>query len=233
MTDLTDLIQQVRWTTNMENSQFITDAEFIYYINGSMRELDDMLIAKNEDYRLTKTAPITISNNQAIPLPADFDELRGVDFYFPAAPQPWVTLKQFSLPERNRFNFPLLQTMYGMPLLHYMLQDGYVDIAPEASCQGTYRLLYTPALPVLVDGYDTIPYYLDNRTWSDYIVCDVAIKALNKQQEDPTAFMAAKEAMKKRVESLAGKRDAGAPKVGRNTRHRANDYYYGLPFFWR
>jgi hypothetical protein len=189
------------------------------------------LVAKNEDYALTTTGNITIANNQQIPLPADFDALRGVDFYFAQAPQPWITLKQFSMPERNRFNYPLLQTMFGRPLLHYMLQDGYVAIAPAASCQGTYRLLYTPAIPLLVNLTDTIPYYLDNRTWSDYIVIDCCIKAINMQQEDPSAFMAEKNAMKARVENLAGKRDAGAPKHGRNTRGSRNNT--GMFGYWK
>jgi hypothetical protein len=241
MTALSDIIQQVRWRVDMpEQNQYITDPEFISYINSSYRELYDILTISNVDFALTiqgetaGTTTNTISNFQKIQLPADFAELRAVHFYFPSAPQPWVTLKKASIAEWNRFNFPLMQTMYGMPLLHYIGPiDGYVAIAPEASCQGTYRLLYTPALPVLVNTTDTIPSYIDNRTWQEYVVVDVCAKALTKQQDDPTAFLVQKEALKKRIEASAPQRDSGSPKVGRNTRHRGNDYYFGLPFFWR
>ena len=220
----------------MSNSQFVTDAEITYYINGSYRELDDILIAKNQDYRLViqgftpGTSTTTISNNEMIPLPADFDELRGVDFYYSNQQQPWVTLKQFSMPERNRFNFPLMQTMFGAPLLKYMLQDAYVAIAPLQCCAGQYRLLYTPELPQLVNTTDSIPYYMDNRTWCDYVVFDCCIKIMNKQQEDPSAYMAQKAAMKTRVESLAGKRDYCAPQCGRNTRGGNMYGQFGFPF---
>ena len=236
MTTLQDIIDAVRLLADMRTSQYVSDSDITIMINGSYRELDDILIAKNQDYRLViqgftpGTSVNVISNNTMIALPADFDELRGVDYYWTNAQQPWVTLQSFSMPERNRFNFPLMQTMAGLPLLRYMLQDGYVAIAPLEKCAGTYRLLYTPELPILVNTTDTIPYYFDNRSWSDYVVFDCCIKIMNMQQEDPSAYMAQKAAIKTRIESLAGKRDSGAPQRGRNTRGGNAYGQFGFPF---
>jgi len=231
MTQLSDLQTQIRYLTNTENSQFITNTELTYYINASAGELDDILLTKNEDYRLTHTQ-LVIATGSTFPLPSDFYQLRGVDFYTNSAPTPWLTLKQFSMPERNKYTQPFFATIPGTITPYYMLQDGYVAIIPPVAALGTYQLWYTPILPALVNQTDTIPSYLNNNAWCEYIVVDCCIKVLNKQNLDPSAFMAQKAGLKVRVEGLAGKRDAGAPKCGRQTRFSGSSRYGGY-MGWR
>lgn len=221
------LVDDVRLLTNTENSQFVTDNELLYYLNASLGDLDDMMVAKQEDYRLTNVQ-ITITTGNTFPLPADFYQLRGVDYYnFENQPNPWLTMKSFSLQERNRYANPLLRTMYGVLGLYYMLQDGYVAVIPPDTAAGTYRLWYTPMLSTYALT-DTIPSYFSNQAWTEYAVTDSAIKVLNKQNLDPSGFIDQKERLKVRIQAMAGHRDAGAPKHRINTR----DTYEGPLLEW-
>lgn len=49
--------------------------------------------------------------------------------------------------------------------------------------------------------------------WEEYIICDVAIKCLAKEESDASVFMAQKLALEKRIEAAAENRDAGSPQT--------------------
>jgi len=229
MTSLLDLITQCRQVTNTESNQFITNSELTYYLNSSLAELDDLLVVKQADYRLVQTiCNITVGNTFA--LPADFYQLRGVDYYaYGVASNPWQTLNQFMLKERNRYANPMVRTLYGVTSIYYMLQDGYVAIVPVDAAVGQYRLWYTPIYQPLVNLTDTIPSYFDNQAWREFAVMDTAIKILNKQNLDPSAFMQRKEELKTRILAMAGHRDAGDPKcVVNNNNYFDDGFSFGM-----
>lgn len=229
MTTLQDLITQVRYLTNTENSQFVTNNELTYYINASAGELDDILVDKQQDYRLTVFYPSVAPTTNLIPLPDDFYELRQVDFYYaPSQSLPWTTIQKFMLKEQTMYSNSLARNVYGVPNLRYMLQDGYIAIVPETLAGGQYRVWYTPQYVQLVNLTDTIPSYFENQAWREYIIVDASIKVLNKQNLDPSAFFAQKEALRKRIEAMAGKRDAGSPMHVVNTRGAGAEYGNGI-----
>lgn len=210
MTTAQDIINQIRLVTNTENSQFVTDNELLYYVNASAGELDDLLVAKQQDYRLT-TAIITIANTNLIPLPADFYQLRQVDFYYaPSQALPWATLEKFMLKEQTMYSNSLTRNMYGIPNLKYMLQDGYIAIVPETVASGQYRVWYTPVMNTMALT-DNIPSFFDNNAWREYMVMDCSIKVYNKQQKDPMIFNDRLNKLKTRIQSMAGSRDSGSP----------------------
>ena len=80
-----------------------------------------------------------------------------------------------------------------------------------------------PSCPLLV--YDTDTFDGVNG-WEEYIVVDVAIKALTKEESPTQELEAAKMALLKRIESSAPNRDAGMS--GRVTDVHAIDPYFGL-----
>lgn len=47
--------------------------------------------------------------------------------------------------------------------------------------------------------------------WLEYVIVDAAIKALVKEESDPSALMAQEQALLKRLEAMASNRDAGEP----------------------
>jgi hypothetical protein len=218
MTLASDLVTQIRFLTNMEKSQFVTDNQLLYYINASAGELDDILVSKQEEYRLTQTQ-LQITSGNLIPLPSDFYQLRQVDFYYsPSATQPWTTIQKYMLKEQTLYSSSLARSIYGVPNVRYMLQDGYIAIVPETNALGLYRVWYTPVFQQLALT-DTIPSYFDNQAWREYIVVDCCIKVYNGQNLDPSIFMAQKAALKIRIEAMSGKRDSGSPKHIVNTRN--------------
>lgn len=217
-----DLVTQIRYLSNMENNQFVTDIQLLYYINASAGELDDILVAKQEEYRLIKTQ-LQITSGNLIPLPSDFYQLRQVDFYYsPSAIQPWTTIQKYMLKEQTLYSSSLNRSIYGVPNIRYMLQDGYIAIVPETNALGQYRIWYTPVFKQM-SLTDTIPSYFENQAWREYIVVDCCIKVYNGQNMDPSIFMAQKAALKTRIEAMSGHRDSGSPKHIVNTRNN-NDY---------
>jgi hypothetical protein len=47
--------------------------------------------------------------------------------------------------------------------------------------------------------------------WEEYVITDCCIKALAKEESDPSIFMAQKAALLLRIEAAAENRDAGSP----------------------
>ncbi len=120
-----------------------------------------------------------------------FFKLRGVDVQV-SSPGQWISLKPFEFADRNRiavFNNPI--PMAGQVV----------------------RVWYTP-LPTLPAGEsDTIEGY---NGWEEYVIADACIKALRKEEVDISAWMAAKQAFKDRLEGEVQNRNSGAP-------HRISD----------
>jgi hypothetical protein len=229
-----DLIDQVRQLTNTENNQFFTDSEIATYLQNSIGELDDLLCVKQEDYRLTNTT-FTITSGNTFSLPSDFYQLRGVDYYTSSnVPNPWQTLRPFDLQQRNQYSSALLRTIYGSLNIYYMLQGPNVAIIPQDGANGTYQLWYVPVVPDYtsnLDGY--IDTYFCNQAWTEYATQDTAVKMLNKQNLDPSAYIDRVEKLKQRILSMAGHRDSAFPKRRINTRY--NDFYiddYASSPFW-
>lgn len=231
MTSMNDLITQVRYLTNTESNQFITNPELQYYLNASLGELDDILVSKQEDYRMTDVIiPILPGMNpdgtplNKFPLPADFYQLRGVDYYSNGVlSNPWQTLDRYMFKERNKFANPLIRTPFGTLYLSYKLQDGYVSIMPEYAAAGNYRLFYIPTFTEL-NFTDPIPSYFENQAWREYAVVDASIKVLNKQNLDPTGLWKQKADLKSRIQAMSGHRDSGDPKCVINNSSAYDDY---------
>lgn len=220
-TTLTNLIDSLRFQTNMEESQFVTDSELTGYLNSSLAELDDILVDEYDDYKITPVT-LTISSNvdgyNYFYIPSDFLKGRLVEKQINGQ---WKELRRFNLQAKNRFHFPL-GAVFGDRFvnLQYRLLGDKVYIEDFSQAAGTYQLWYVPKFTPLTDGYSTLPAYMDAQSWCEYAVADSAIKVLDKQNLDPAVFMARKEALKQRIIKAASSRDAGPPKVTVDSRSR-------------
>jgi len=195
---------------DMVNSTFITDATWNQYLQQSAYELYDILIQKYGDTYFVRTPPYTFTTdgiNELFALPSDFYKLIGLDLALPGVPARWVTIRPFQMAERNR-NWGLLPIpAYGWTTLRYRLHGDSLWFTPVPQSGLSFRMWYIPRSAEMASDTST----LDGVSgWTEYVIVDAAIKALVKEESDPSALMAAKAGLLERIEAAAENRDAGA-----------------------
>lgn len=210
VTTLTTVTTQSQQRADMVNSGFISASEWTSMINASYQELYGLILQTyGPSHYYFNTSIITTDGvNETFSLPSDFFKLVGVDLqYVSGQPQSYVTLRPFTMAERNRWSFPTYLTVFGWTNLHYALQGSNLWLKPLPQSGQSIKLYYYPRLTLLVSGSDT----LDGvNGWEEYIVTDVAIKALQKEESDVSVLMAQKAAIIQRLEAEAENRDAGS-----------------------
>jgi hypothetical protein len=95
-------------------------------------------------------------------------------------------------------------------------------IIPINAGQGM-RLWYVPIDPTLLLDTDMVPYSYSG--WYEYIICDVASKALEKQEfyDQANALNVRKQALEMRIETTAANRDVGQANTATNSRATTGD----------
>lgn len=194
---------------NKENSPFYTDQEMNSMISQSYKELWDILAQKfGDDYFVATPYTYTTGQNvQLYPLPVDFKALLGVEVSLnPTDPNSWITLKRFEFIQRNLWNFPNVYTFYGITNLRYRINGNNLMLVPITQAGQTLRIWYVPRPNQLINDTDKVDGVAG---WEEYIVADVAIKALAKEESDVQVFALQKAALLARIESAAENRDIG------------------------
>jgi hypothetical protein len=240
---------QVRLLAQQEadrvGSNFVTVPEWNVYINQSYFELYDLLVTVYEDYFMAPVFTMTTNGtSQFYPLPdgltvmdaqtsliaKPFYKLLGVDLGLDNAQNAWVTLKKFDFIARNRFVYPnISSTFLGVFNLQYRIMGNQIEFIPTPSSAQTIRIWYVPRLTQLLADTDI----MDGVSgWTEYVVVDAAIKALNKEESDTTALQMRKAALLDRIQSTAMNRDQGAPDTISDTRTWSERWGgYGGPGF--
>tara|TARA_R110002126_G_scaffold172712_6_gene321517 strand:- start:2861 stop:3547 length:687 start_codon:yes stop_codon:yes gene_type:complete len=216
-TTLAQLRTRARERSDQENSTFVSPTELLSYINASYQELYDILVGKYEDYYTTKTTSVIASGDSTITLPTDFYKLRGIDFKLDT--NTWVAVGKFNFIERNVLNRSIVRRGAGFRETQYRVIGGEVQIEPEDSADGTYRIWYTPLPTLLSAETDTID---GIQGWEEYVIIDVAIKMMAKEESSTTHLEREKAAMLTRIESMAANRDSGQPETISDT---TNTFY--------
>jgi hypothetical protein len=208
------------------NSNFITQQEWNSYINESYKELYDILIQKfGNDYFMaipyTYTTSGTVdpvSKASLYPLPPDFYKLMGTEVALnPTDPNSWVTLKKFEFIQRNLWNFPNVYTFYGVTNLRYRLNGNNLMLVPIPSSGQTVRIWYAPRPNQLLNDTDLLDMVSG---WEEYIIADICIKAMAKEESDVSVFNTQKAALMVRIEQAAENRDVGEPEVVSDSKTR-------------
>jgi hypothetical protein len=215
------------------NSQFVTIPEWNTYLNQSAFELYDLLVTLYEDQY---TAPPTLFQTDGLtfqyPLPdgartyltqagltftpPPFYKLLGVDLGLDLSTNAWITLRKFDFIARNRYVFPnITSTFLGVFNLRYRLFGNTLYFIPTPSAGQFVRLWYVPRMAQLLKDTDQ----LDGVSgWTEYVIIDAAIKALQKEESDVSVLLAQKQMIIDRINSSAMNRDAGSPDTISNTR---------------
>jgi len=200
---LAQLKSQARDRADMANSQFVSDSELVNYINGSIAELHDLLIAAyDNEYFITEYTFSTVSGTDSYALPADFYKLRGIDSRVGA--DQWFTLQPFNFNERNSKNELLSYLAYGNNFRYRIMGS---DLVFSPVPQGVYniKLWYIPVATKLSSDSDTLN---DLNQFSEYVIVDAAIKMANKEEADVSVLAAQKAELKRRIEVMAQNRNA-------------------------
>lgn len=218
LTSLASIRLQAQQRCDRVNSQFILTTEWNSYATQSYKELFDLLAQKfGDDYfEANPYTYTTVQNQNLYPLPIDFYKLLGVEVALnPADPNSWVSLRKFEFVQRNLWNYPNVYTFYGVTNLRYRLNGNNLYVVPIPSAGQTLRIWYVPRPQVLMLDTDTVD---GVSGWEEYIIVDMCIKALNKEESDTSVFMAQKAALKQRIEEAAENRDIGSPETVSDTR---------------
>lgn len=227
--------------TGVYTNSFITDTELTSYINQSYYELYDILVQKfGDDYFVAEPLEFEAdgtsffyelpdgTNYAAAPALYKF---MGLDLSLGGAQNgdSWVTIRPFMFADRNRYAVPNFQSFYGVTNIRYRLNGTNLYLTPIPAGGQLLRLWYVPRLVELVEDEDTAD---GVSGWLEYVIVDVAIKMLNKEESDVSVLLASKNALLKRIESAAENRDAGNPQVVSDTQWQ--DYMFpaggGTPY---
>ena len=207
---LAELMAHSRSRADMENSSFVDDTELISYVNHSIGELHDILIQTyGADYSVKQVTFNLTNNVDSYPLSTlitagDFYKLYGLDAKINNSD--WTTLSPFNFNERNRFQHFNVSTYLGITNFRYRLNGSNVIFAPIPDSAMQVRMWYIPVAPRLVNLTDALD---DLNEYDEYIIVDVAIKMLQKEESDVSVLLNQKAALKLRIEQAAQNRDAG------------------------
>lgn len=234
---LLELRTAIRQRADMVNSSgvytnsFITDSELNSYVNQSYFELYDLLVTVYENYYMAPPLVFqTDGVSQLYPLPDGtlysaapaLYKLMGVDLGLANAGNAWVTLKRFEFISRNRYVFPQLTSTYlGCFNLRYDVVGNSLMFTPTPSGGQFIKLWYIPRLTTLVADGDLAD---GISGWTEYIICDGAIKCGQKEETDVSVLSAQKMALINRINASAMNRDVGQPAQISDTRTRAEQW---------
>jgi len=226
---LTQLRLQARQRADMENSDFIEDAELDVYINDSYLELYDLLVAAYVDYFIEDPLLITLSQGESTyAIPSNLYKLIGIDRCSNQSTgvdgDDFYLIRPFNWEDRNsRRNIDLFRGIH--PNVQYRMVGDLFRFVPADQAQGIYRVWYVPSLEPLVNSTDQISVQADR--WKLYIVIDAAIKMLQKEESDVSVLAAQKMALIRRIQEMAQVRDAGEPeRVTDVSRGGGDDPFY-------
>lgn len=222
-----NVILEAQQRCNKENSQFYTAQELMNMCSQSYKELYDQIItAYGDDYYVATPYTYTTGQNQQLyPLPNDFYKLLLCEVALnPQDPNSYVTLREFMLIQKNLYNYPNQYTMYGITNIRYRLNGNNLMIVPQTQGGQTIRIWYAPRPNQLIYVTDT----LDGVSgWEEYVVADMCVKMMAKEESDTSVFAAQKMAMIKRLQEMSKNRNIGEPQTVSDSRYR--NFSWGDP----
>lgn len=194
--------------TDLLGSTHFTNQELISMINASYKEYYDLIVQKFADmyYVATPYEFQTETNERRYDLPDDFYKALGLDIAQAGSAANWVSLKNTNFINRNFYSQNFAPNQGWLQSIEYTFVGNTIMFTPPPGGVQTFRLWYNPKPNQLALDTDIVECYSG---WEEYIICDVAIKMLQKEESDVSVFGAQKNAMLQRIEAAAENRDAG------------------------
>lgn len=212
-TTLATMTLQAQQRADMVNSAFITASEWTGMVNASCQQLyEKMVEAYGSDYWVQSPFAITTDGvNDKYSLPTDFFKHLGTDLQLSSsgnASSGWISIWRFNFADRNRYTLPNVQSLYGRTNLKYKLLGGNIWFIPQPMAAISIRIWYAPRFTPLLSGSDSFD---GINGWEEWVVNDVAMKALVKEESDISGVQALQATQEERLSHVVENRDAGSP----------------------
>lgn len=147
--DISDLIDETRSISDMQNTQFVTDTEIVAWLNKGYRRLYNHLLNAYDMYKISSDDLTMIANQKDYTLPADFLKLVKVF---------WVSGgKEYPLTRKTLHNVDADFYSGGNPKGYSLLGDE-IRFWPTPQAAGTIRLYYNPAATVFTSASTDIDF---------------------------------------------------------------------------
>ena len=209
---LSAMILSAREAADMVGSAFVTDAEVTSLINTYVAELYDLLVQSyGPAFYADSYTFVTVAQQREYGLPtganegADLYQLLGVDVDLGSGDI--VSAKPFDFFSRNRYAGSASYAS-GEPV-YYRLHGSQIWLIPTPATALSVTIHYIPAAPTLsssgVSSFDGI------NGWERFVVVSAAIAMLQKEESDPSVYMAERQSLIARITALSKNRDAGMP----------------------
>ncbi len=180
-----NLLDRAIRKADMENTDFIGDAEALDTFNEAYTWLYDLLVSAFENYKVKEQFITLVLGQHDYDLPDDYYKTIGMDFEIGLNSTQYVTLKPFTEAERN-----------GVTGIQSNVPNGRV------------RHRYVPAPAIYTDLSDTVD---GVSGWEELIVNEMAMQFLQKEESSTTYLERRQEQLTKRIEIMAQNRDVGMP----------------------
>jgi hypothetical protein len=208
-----DIILAAQQRADMENSEFISDSEWLTMANASCQNLWDRLIeAYGNDYEVATPYTVTTDGtNDAFDLPTDFYKLLGVDLQLGANSSNadgWITIWRFNFAQRNQYTLPNIFTLWGRTNIKYRIRGGKIWFIPLPAGGQYLRLWYAPLFTPLTSTSTSVDI---GNGWTEWVVNDMAMKARVKEESPIDGIQALQAVQEDRLRTIMENRDAGAP----------------------
>ena len=204
----------------MENSSFVTDTEIDRYLNESLSDLVDLLLAEmGHEYFLTSQNIPSVADQREYDLASDFYLLLGVEVETAANEDPFI-LKPYMFNERYEGDsrFPPLIGGWAENAKYRVFstinattgaQTHKIRFNVKPQAGHTIRIWYIPHAPILDADTDV---WDGHNGWEEYAIIDAALKCLEKEQNpDTVALQLRLQRMVNRIKALAHSRDLAFP----------------------
>jgi hypothetical protein len=207
-----DLRTRARRRADMENSNFVSDAEIQDYLNSSISELHDFMVKSYEDYFVSEqTYSVPIATGGAN-LPDDFYKALGVDYNSGGITS---SLKAYSFSERNIYNTPYaVIDRLAEPM--YKVEGNKIKLIPNNSQSGTITLYYVPQATQFSSTVTEVENVIPG--FEEYVVVATAIRMLMKEESDFRALENERQQLSSRIIRAITPRDASGSFAIRDVR---------------
>lgn len=212
LTTWATLRTRIRQRSDNEYSdgEFVTDAEILDKANVSRKHLFAMLVEAGLHTVPESETTISPDGSLTYALPNDFYAAAGV---FRKESDTWVRLRlhsQRTYPRETVESVALTYRIYG-----YM-EDAVIEFSPKTD-SGTYKVRYIHMPADFAADSDTIDGVAG---WEEWIVLDVAIDLMHKEQlfEEAEYLVRRKEKLERKIEAAMNERDALEGHSVRNVR---------------
>jgi len=240
---LSYLIYQAKLRSDKLNSEYITYDEWTFNINQSIGVLYDMLVSKFGDnlfFAPPLLIPLSGQNSYSLPDGALYSgapalyKLNGVDLNISGnattsgTNSGWIPLPRTNWSDRDKYTiFPgqAANLFYGYQMSYALMGNQLYVFPPNTN--STLRIWYVPIVTQLLLDTDMLSFSISG--WSEFIINDVAMKAMIKEEslEKWTALSNANLAQIQRIEIMAANKDVGQPNSVSNTRSTMGDPGFG------